>query len=146
MHHLILIRQNDPEFSGSIGCCCRIEASDIRWDLSGNKFPERWERKTGFGSLYRTLRERFGDELELTVLDPRNIIAFIPLVIRDARRFGVSMREMIQAMAATSNSTGVLDGRLVYQGGCPSADEVIAVVEERLGWEPEPAWLSPASR
>jgi hypothetical protein len=139
MHHLILIRQNDPEFSGSIGCCCRIEASDVRWDLSGHRFPETWEKKTGFGSLYRELRQRFGNQLELTVLDPRNFISFIPLVIRDAVRFGVPIGETIRAVTATSNSTGVLDGRVVYQGGCPSIDEVIAMVEERLEGEAQPA-------
>jgi hypothetical protein len=138
MHHLILIRQNDPEFSGSIGCCCRIGPSDVRWDLSGHKFPETWEKKTGFGSLYKALRERFGDELELTVLDPRNVYALIPLVMRDARRFGVPMRDALRAMTSTSNSTGVLDGRLVYQGGYRSIDEVISMVEERLGEEVQP--------
>lgn len=143
MHHLILIRQYDPDSSGTIGACCRIGPSDIRWDLSGHQFPEEWERKTGFGDLYRTLKQRFGDRLELTVLDPRNVYAFIPLVVRDAARFGVPMREAFKALMATSNSTAVLDGRLVYQGGSPSIDEVITMVEERLGWEPPAAWSAP---
>ena len=132
MHHFILVRQSDPEFSGSIGCCCRIAPGDVRWDLSGHKFPEAWERKNGFGGLYRELKDRFGEQVELTVLDPRNLFAFIPLVLRDAKRFGVPVADAWRALTSTSNSTGVLDGRLVYQGCTPSNQDVVALVEARL--------------
>ena len=136
MHHLILVRESDPETSGSIGCCCRIGLGDVRWDLSGHTFPERWNAATGFGELYRTLRKEFAGRVKLTVIDPRNIVSFIPLVVRDAIRFQVPLGAALQAIGSTSNATGVLDGRVIYWGTAPPPAEVVDLVAARLEIDP----------
>jgi len=129
MHHLILVRESD-QTSGSIGCCCRVSRDDVRWDHSV-PLPES-EATHRFRGLYHELRERFGDRLEITVLDPRNVIAFLPLVLRDALRFGVPLGEALRAMGGTSYATAVLDGRLLFSGTAPPAREVVERVEAVL--------------
>ncbi len=130
MHHLILVRESD-QVSGSIGCCCRVSRDDVRWDQSA-PLPIT-EATTRFRDLYHELRERFGDRLEITVLDPRNVIAFVPLVLRDALRFAVPLRQALRAMGGTSYATAVLDGHLLYSGVAPPHEEVVALVASRLG-------------
>jgi hypothetical protein len=133
MHHLILVRESD-QVSGSIGCCCRVGRDDVRWDHSA-PLPTS-EATTRFRDLYHELRERFGDRLEITVLDPRNVIAFVPLVLRDALRFGVPLGEALRAIGGTSYATAVLDGRLMFSGVAPPSREVVERVAERLEGPP----------
>ena len=137
-HHLILVREGDPEITGSVGCCCRVSRDDVRWSSWTGNRSEPAESITRFGELYRALRQAFGNRLEITVLDPRNVIAFVPLVVRDAVRYRVPLRAALRAVGATSFATGVLDGRLVYSGVAPAPAEVLRLVAERLG-SPAPA-------
>lgn len=135
MHHLILVRAGDPE-SGSIGCCCRISRDDVRWNTSAPSERERDEASVRFGELYRTLRTTFGDRLRITVVDPRNMVSFVPLVARDAIRNRVPLRAALRAMGATSFATGVLDGRVLFHGCAPPAAEVVDLIEGRIGGHP----------
>lgn len=137
-HHLILVREGDPEITGSVGCCCRVSRDDIRWSSSDRNRPEPAEAITRFGELYRALRQAFGNQLEITVLDPRNVIAFVPLVIRDAIRYRVPLGSALRAVSGTSFATGVLDGRLVYSGVAPSPAEILRLVADRIGTPPSP--------
>jgi hypothetical protein len=138
-NHLILVRQNDPELSGSMGACCRVGQEDLRWRPVPHAFPAKWEATHGFGELYRTLREKFGDRVQFTIVEPRNIVSFIPLVVRDAIRFRVPLGAALRAIASTSNATGVLNGRVIYQGRAPSPSEVVDLVARGLREQPTPA-------
>lgn len=138
-NHLILVRQNDPELSGSMGACCRVGQDDLRWRPVPHAFPERWEAQHGFGKLYSTLRERFGDRVQFTIIEPRNVISFIPLVVRDAIRFRVPLGAALRAVASTSNATGVLNGRVIYQGKAPSPSEAVDLVARALREDRTPA-------
>lgn len=131
MHHLILVREIDQQMSGS-GCCGRIEGDAATWDSSGCTFPERREKMERVGEIYRAVRAEFRDSVEITILDPRNLISFIPLVARDALRFGVPLGTALRAMFSTSLSTGVLDGQLIYSGRIPAPQEVIEMINGRL--------------
>jgi hypothetical protein len=124
MHHLILVREIDEQMSGS-GCCGRIEGDLARWDPSGCVFPERRERMIGVGTLYRAVRERFGDRVEITIVDPRNQISLGPLVVRDAIRYRVPLRAVLRSLTSASVSTGIFDGRLVFGRRIPRPDELL---------------------
>lgn len=131
MHHLILVRENDRQSPGC-GCCGRLRPEDVRLGPAPECRPEPDERMARFGELYRALRDAFGASLEITVLDPRNVVSFAPLVVRDAIRYRVPFGTALRALTSTSFATGVLDGQLLFSGTAPPPDEVVAVVAGRL--------------
>jgi hypothetical protein len=131
MHHLILVREIDQQMSGS-GCCGRMEGDLALWGEGGCVFPERRERMTRVGEIYRSVRETFGDRVRITVVDPRNLISFIPLVLRDAFRYRVPILTALKAATSTSLSTGVFDGQVLYRGRIPSPAEVLERIQGRL--------------
>jgi hypothetical protein len=130
-HHLILVREIDQQMSGS-GCCGRLEGDAAGWSDSGCVFPERRERMERVGEIYRAVRAAYGAEVEITIIDPRNLVAFIPFVIRDALRFRVPVGTTLRALASASLSTAVLDGQLLYGGVIPSPEAVVRMIAGRL--------------
>jgi hypothetical protein len=74
MHHLILIREIDQQLAGSK--CCGLEGDLVQWDQSGAIFQERRDRMQQIGAIYRAVKEAFGPQVEITVLDPRNFVSF----------------------------------------------------------------------
>lgn len=138
MHHLILVRAGSPETAGC-GCCGAVRRDDVRWGPSTGTSADLDPATARFGELYRTLRETFRDRLEITVLDPRNVVAYVPLVLRDAIRHRVPLRAALRAMGAASFATGVLDGRLVYSGVAPPTEEVVRLVSASLTRGPRDA-------
>ena len=131
MHHLILLREIDQQMSGS-GCCGRIEGDAALWGEHGCVFPERREKMDRIGEIYRAVREAFGQEVEITIIDPRNLISFLPLVIRDAVRNRVPVGSALRAISSTSVSTGVFDGELLFSRSIPHPAEVVDVIAGRM--------------
>ena len=131
MHHLILVREVDQQMSGS-GCCGRMEGDLVLWSDEGCVFPERRERMNRVGEIYRAVREEFGDLVTITMVDPRNLVSFMPLVVRDGVRYGVPILTVLKAMTSTSTSTAVFDGQLLYHGRIPSPEEVVELIAGRL--------------
>lgn len=130
-HHLILVRELDQQMSSS-GCCGRIEGDAAFWSSDGCVFPERRVMMNRFGEIYRAVRQTFGDSVEITVIDPRNLIAFFPLVIRDAIRFQVPLGTALRAATSTSIATAILDGQLLFARKAPSPAEVVDLISGRL--------------
>ena len=84
------------------------------------------------GEIYRAVRAAFGDQIEITIIDPRNLISFLPLVIRDAFRNRVPIGSALRAISSTSLSTGVFDGELLYSRSIPPPAEVVEVIAGRM--------------
>jgi hypothetical protein len=117
--------------SGS-GCCGRIEGDLARWDPSGCVFPERRERMIGIGNLYRAVRERFGDRVAITIVDPRNQMSLAPLLLRDAVRYRVPLPAVLRSLTSTSVATGIFNGQLLFTRRIPQPDEVIDEMATRM--------------
>jgi hypothetical protein len=130
-HHLILIREIDQQMSGS-GCCGRIEGDATQWGQDECVFVERRERMMRVGEVYRAVRHTFGDEVQISIVDPRNFVSLIPLVVRDAFRFHVPALTALRAMASVSLTTGILDAQLLFRGTLPSPAEVVDSIAGRL--------------
>lgn len=131
MHHLILVREMDQQMSGS-GCCGRLEGDLIHWSDDGCVFSERREKMNRVGAIYRAVREAFGDAVEITMVDPRNLVSFLPLVARDAWRNEVPFLDAMKAVFSNSLSTAVFDGQLLYTGRIPQPDEVVDLITRRM--------------
>lgn len=86
------------------------------------------------GGLYRALRERYErDEVEICVVDPRNMIWLAPAVWRDARRRGMEPREALrQVRAGIAYNSVVVDGRVLFSGRVPLVDEAMDAVAHEL--------------
>ena len=131
MHHLILLRQNDQQMSGS-SCCGRIEANGGFFAPNDCFVPGAREEMTRVGEVYRAVRAQFGDEVEISVLDPRNQLTVLPLLVRDAFRYRVPLLTALRTIVGTSLLMGVFDGQLLYDGHIPSPSQVLELISGRL--------------
>lgn len=124
---VILIREWEEQLSGS-GCCGRVEG---RFLARGGEpaFPERRACMDAMGPLYRTLRERPGDPIELQVVDPRNLPSMIFLLARDFWAFRVGLREALGTLGRLPVQGVVVNGRLVARGEWPDPADVLRVLD-----------------
>lgn len=134
-HRVLLVREWDTSMSGS-GCCGRLSNDAVQTlaDDAANPYgPVRADMRR-VGAAYQALRERFADEeLEITVVDPRNGIWLVPAIWRDARHRGLSAREALrQANAATAPCALVCDGLVLGVAASADPRAVVAAVEADL--------------
>jgi len=81
--------------------------------------------------LSRTLREKFGDSIELQVVDPRNP-ALIFLLLRDFWAFRVGFIEALKTIGLLPVQAVVVNGRLLSRGEWPDPPEVVRILEETM--------------
>jgi hypothetical protein len=132
-HRVILVREWDGQMSGS-GCCGRLGGV---CDDVGEEATYRHVRVDMeiMGSLYRALREDLDPEnVEISVVDPRNNVWLLPTLWRDGRARGLPVREILRQMRdASSQGAVVVDGLVVSHGGVPDVEEAHAKVLAELG-------------
>ncbi len=81
--------------------------------------------------LSRTLRERFGDTIELQVVDPRNAFLMF-LLLRDCWVFRVGFLETLKTIGRLPVQAVVVNGRLVSRGEWPDPIEVVRILEDAM--------------
>jgi hypothetical protein len=81
--------------------------------------------------LSRTLRERFGEAIELQVLDPRNP-ALLFMLVRDFWAFRVGIVEALKTIGWLPIQAVVVNGRLLPRGEWPDPDEMVQILEDAL--------------
>lgn len=130
-HHVILVREWDAQHTGS-GCCGRVGGGVELCDA--DDFARSRREMERVGGVYQALYGAFGDQLDLTVVDPRNTMWLLPTVYRAARRRGQRPTEALRTMArSTANGAIVFDGKLLFNGKLPpSPAEAIAAVRTEL--------------
>ena len=126
---VILIREWEAQLSGS-GCCGRLEGDFLARD-GEPIFRERRACMEAMAPLSRALRERFGDAIELQVLDPRNPALFF-LLLRDFWAFRVGLVEALKTIGRLPIQAVVLNGKLLSRGEWPDPLEVVEILEEAI--------------
>ena len=126
---VILIREWEEQLSGS-GCCGRVEG-DFLTRQGEPVFRERRACMEAMAPLSRTLRERFGDAIELQVVDPRNP-ALVFLLLRDFWAFRVGLVEALRTTGGLPIQAVVVNGRLLSRGEWPDPLEVVQILEEAI--------------
>lgn len=115
-HRVLLVREWDSQTSGS-GCCGRLGGDVVRSldDDAANPYQATRDDMERVGEVYRALRDRYPeDEVELTVVDPRNTVWLLPAIWRDARRRGLPVGATLRQLnAATSACAVVVDGKVI---------------------------------
>ena len=124
---VILIREWETQMSSS-GCCGRLEGDFLVQQGGERCFPERRSAMEAMGPLYRDLRTRYGDALEITVVDPRNLISVLALLVRDTRAHGISILSALGTLFRIKLNTVVVNGRLITRGQWPEPAEVYAAL------------------
>lgn len=127
---MVLVREWDQQMSGS-GCCGRLEGEMT--DYGGEKvFSERRAVMEQMGEIYRALLEAFPDQIEVEVIDPRNLIAYMGLFLRGQKMRNATWRDKIHQFAQGLSRCAVfVNGELLFSGGVPTAEEVIAAVHDK---------------
>lgn len=124
MHHLILVREFDSPLldagGGAAGGRERGGSAEQRALLDR------------MGLVYRAVRAAFGEAVQITVVDPRNQLAFLPLVLRDSLRYRVPLLTALQAAASAGVATAIFDGQLLFRGEVPPAAQVVEQIRGRL--------------
>ena len=127
---VILIREWERQMSSS-GCCGRLEGDFLQ--RQGERcFPERRAIMEAMGPLYRGLRSRYGDAVEVHVVDPRNLFAIFVLVFRDARAHSLSVWEALRTLLLIPVTGVVVNGRLLARGRWPELSELKEVLGDPL--------------
>jgi len=124
---VILIREWEQQMSSN-GCCGRLEG-DFLQRGEERCFPERRQEMEAAGELYRAVRERHGNRVQLRIVDPRNAISLLPMLLRDFLRFRVGPGAALATLFGFSVSSVVVNGRLVTRGAWPSAEHLLRQLE-----------------
>jgi hypothetical protein len=131
-HRVLLVREWDAQASGS-GCCGRLGGVNDELGDADTYAHTRFDMEA-MGEVYRALYDAFGDdEIELTVVDPRNMIWLVPSVWRDARRRGMSAAEAWrQVSRGVANGAVIVDGKVLFSARIPSPEEAVSAVRAEL--------------
>lgn len=131
-HHVILVREWDAQMTGS-GCCGKLGGEHNELG-DGSAFAENRRQMEKMGEVYRALRrELFDEDLEVTVVDPRNMLWLIPAILRDARRQGLPPgKSVAQLRRGVSYNSVIMNGKVLFSGTVPQPEEAVAAVRAEL--------------
>ena len=79
--------------------------------------------------LYRVLRERAGSAIDLQVVDPRNLLSMVFLLVRDFWAFRVAPREALGTLWRLPVQGVVVNGRLVARGEWPDPAHIAGILD-----------------
>jgi len=131
-HRIMLVREWDSQTSGS-GCCGRLggEHCDVGHP---DTFAHNRPLMEAMGVIYRALRSELPrDAVEITVVDPRNMVWLIPTILRDGRRRGMGAGELWrQVNAGVRNGAIVVDGRALFAHDYAGEDATVDAVLREL--------------
>jgi hypothetical protein len=141
MHRIILVREWDTQLAAS-GCCGRLGGENSELGDTETFAANRAEMEA-MGEVYRALRaELFDEDAEITVVDPRNMVWLVPALLKDARRRGLSTREMWDNLRRGVSYTAIIvDGKTLFSGRIPPVEDAVAAVKKELA-ETESAMVS----
>ncbi|MGI8650484.1 MAG: hypothetical protein ACR2KW_08920 [Rubrobacter sp.] len=131
-HRILLVRELDAQVSAS-GCCGRIGGKHSELG-GGQDYSHNRHEMEAMGRVYRALKEAlFDEDVEISVVDPRNAIWLLPAILSDARRHRLSALETLRSVKrGISYNSIVLDGKVLFSGRIPPAEKAVAAVLKEL--------------
>ena len=117
---VILVRES----AEPIGGCCRIPNSALVSTKEDPAFAGQRAIIERMGVVYQALRRRFGEAIELQILDPRNIALPI-LLVRDFFAHRVGFRAAVGTLARIPMHGVIVNGRIVDTSSVPVADAIM---------------------
>jgi hypothetical protein len=131
-HRIILVREWDAQLAAS-GCCGRLGGQNTELGDTETFAANRREMEA-MGEVYRALRaELFHEDVQIAVVDPRNMVWLVPALLKDARRRGPDLRESwYQLRRGVSYTAIILDGKVLFSGRIPPVEDAVAAVKREL--------------
>ncbi|HEX6255113.1 MAG TPA: hypothetical protein VFZ70_04820 [Euzebyales bacterium] len=131
-HRILLVREWDSQTSGS-GCCGRLGGEDC--DVGHpDTFAHSRSLMEAMGAVYRALRAELPRRtVDITVVDPRNMVWLVPSILRDGRRRGMGPGELWrQLTGGVRNGAIVVDGRALFAHDYENTDDAVDAVLREL--------------
>jgi hypothetical protein len=122
---VLLVREWGQQLTGS-GCCGKLEG-DFFGCADPAVFADQRAVMERMGPVYRAIRERFGDAVDVQVIDPRNV-ALIFLLVRDFVAFRVGLRSALSTLARLPKQGVIVNGRLLDRTDRPDPERIVAAV------------------
>lgn len=130
---VVLVREWEQQLSSS-GCCGRIEGDFLDFGGEGERpFAERRTEMECAGDLYRAVKARYGDRVDVRIVDPRNLLSLVPTLLADARRHGASLAEAFWSLLRLSVNTVIVNGRVVARNRWPEPGELFRELDGVVG-------------
>lgn len=118
--HVLLVRETD----GNKSCCVNL-SSDVLNIYHDKPFSERRTIMEEMGIVYRDLQNRFGSQIRLEIIDPRDILALFVILWQEGRRNRIGWKSMLRSMTRGMSSIAVfVNGELLAHGRVPSVETV----------------------
>ena len=130
-HTLIFVRESEGQLTGS-DCCGKLEGD---WARQQGKPVFELQRKhlAAIQPLADAAGRTFGENLDILHVDPRNQIYLFPKLIREAVVRGKFSFRHLQALLMLYRLPAViLDGRLLFSGSLPEAEEFLAALHAHI--------------
>lgn len=129
-HQILLVREWDSQ-TGSSGCCGRLGGDELG---GRSEFERNRCEMESMGTVYRALKQELSDdEVEINVVDPRNMTWLVPSLWRSARRRNMPVREILtQLSRGVSYSSIVVDGRVLFSREAPAPEEAVDAVRAEI--------------
>ena len=129
---VLLIREGAETLSCS-DCAGSLEGIDAFGSREVPDYSSVRQVMNETGALYRALRERFADQIDLDVVDPRNLPYLIPTLVADYRRYKPSVPAFLKTLfLGITPASIIINGVARYKNDLPSAETLIADVSECL--------------
>lgn len=124
-HRVLLVRQWDAQTTGG-SCCGRLEGAGA--EFGGDEFAHNRCAMEEMGAVYRALRSELPN-VDIQVVDPRNVTWLVPTIYRDARRGGASRGDAARTVLRGVSYTAIIvDGRIVARGEVPGPEAAVDAV------------------
>jgi hypothetical protein len=121
---VILIRELDEQTTGA-RCVGRTQKELFR--SRDPVFAERRAIMERMGELYRMLRYRFQQSIDLQIVDPRNVT--LPFILMgEFRAHRVGLREALRTLTRMPPHAVLLNGRIVDATPAPDIPAIVALV------------------
>jgi len=127
--HVILIREWEQQLTGS-GCCGKLEG-DVVVCPEGRVFAERRAVMERMGAVYQAIKSRFGEAVEIDVVDPRNAGLFF-ILLGDFRAFRVGFRDALATLFRIPKQAVIVNGRIADLTEFPDPRRIGDVVEAEM--------------
>jgi|GEM_PF-679375 len=135
-HQILLIRQSEGQLTGS-GCCGKVGGrhSYLR---DTETFADTRRDMEAMGRVYQALRHAFGERVEITMADPRNLIWLLPSLLRAGYRSGGTQGAWQAVRGGFAPCAVLVDGQVVASGEVPEPEAVVAAVRRLLALADRP--------
>lgn len=130
---VLLVREWEQQLTGS-GCCGKLEG-DFLGCGEGAVFRDRRELMERMGRVYRAIKERFGDTVELQIVDPRNV-GLLLMLARDLLAFRPGLGPALATLSRLPKQGVIANGRLIDRSPDPDPERIVQLLDGLVGGDP----------